>query len=44
MSRTGAENTWLPFDLGQEENICDIKVSAFQMTRGEHVLITPVSG
>ncbi|KAJ7923687.1 hypothetical protein B0H13DRAFT_1864673 [Mycena leptocephala] len=28
MSRTGRENTYLPFDLGQEENICDIKASA----------------
>jgi hypothetical protein len=27
MSRTGKENTFLPFDMGQEENICDIKVS-----------------
>jgi hypothetical protein len=27
MSRTGKENTCLPFDMGQEENICDIKVS-----------------
>ncbi|KAJ6479073.1 hypothetical protein C8R45DRAFT_1156601 [Mycena sanguinolenta] len=27
MSRTGEENTCLPFDLGQEENICDIKAT-----------------
>jgi hypothetical protein len=26
MTRTGGESTWLAFDLGQEENICDIKV------------------
>ncbi|KAJ6616526.1 hypothetical protein B0H10DRAFT_1799281, partial [Mycena sp. CBHHK59/15] len=24
---TGGNNSWLPFDLGQEENICDIKAS-----------------
>ncbi|KAJ6477200.1 hypothetical protein C8R47DRAFT_1178829 [Mycena vitilis] len=28
MTRTGRENTYLPFDLGQEENIADIKASA----------------
>ncbi|KAJ6610270.1 hypothetical protein B0H10DRAFT_1811955, partial [Mycena sp. CBHHK59/15] len=26
-TRTGGNNSWLPFDLGQEENICDIKAS-----------------
>jgi hypothetical protein len=32
MSQTGAENSWLPFDLGQEENICDIKVCHIPLT------------
>ncbi|KAJ7055499.1 hypothetical protein C8F01DRAFT_1258377 [Mycena amicta] len=27
VSRTGAPNSYLPFDLAQEENICDIKVN-----------------
>ncbi|KAJ6586278.1 hypothetical protein DFH09DRAFT_910806 [Mycena vulgaris] len=27
MSRTGGVDTWLPFDLAQEQNICDIKVN-----------------
>ncbi|KAJ7715201.1 hypothetical protein B0H16DRAFT_1435173 [Mycena metata] len=34
MSRTGAENTCLPFDLGQEENIADIKVNYRSMGPG----------
>ncbi|KAJ7440734.1 hypothetical protein FB451DRAFT_1058621 [Mycena latifolia] len=34
MSRTGEENSWLPFDLGQEENICDIKVNYRSMGPG----------
>ncbi|KAJ7863951.1 hypothetical protein B0H14DRAFT_2574605 [Mycena olivaceomarginata] len=27
MTRTGTVDSWLAFDLGQEENICDIKVN-----------------
>ncbi|KAK7007149.1 hypothetical protein R3P38DRAFT_2793024 [Favolaschia claudopus] len=27
MTRTGKSNSWLPYDLAQEENICDIKVN-----------------
>ncbi|KAJ6499887.1 hypothetical protein DFH09DRAFT_945039 [Mycena vulgaris] len=27
MTRTGGVDTWLPFDLGQEQNIADIKVN-----------------
>ncbi|KAJ7466528.1 hypothetical protein FB451DRAFT_1485526 [Mycena latifolia] len=27
LTRTGGVDSWLPFDLGQEENICDIKVN-----------------
>ncbi|KAJ7259072.1 hypothetical protein C8J57DRAFT_1073506, partial [Mycena rebaudengoi] len=34
LSRTGDENTWLPFDLGQKENICDIKVNYRSMGPG----------
>ncbi|KAJ7080894.1 hypothetical protein B0H15DRAFT_786779 [Mycena belliarum] len=34
LSRTGEEDTWFPFDLGQEENICDIKVNYRSMGPG----------
>ncbi|KAJ7122658.1 hypothetical protein C8R43DRAFT_899695 [Mycena crocata] len=34
MTRTGEESTWLPFDMGQEENICDIKVNYRSMGPG----------
>ncbi|KAJ7856004.1 hypothetical protein B0H13DRAFT_1641699 [Mycena leptocephala] len=34
MTRTGGESSWLPFDLGQEENICDIKVNYRSMGPG----------
>ncbi|KAJ7835535.1 hypothetical protein B0H14DRAFT_2590172 [Mycena olivaceomarginata] len=34
MSCTGKENTCLPFDMGQEENICDIKVNYRSMGPG----------
>ncbi|KAJ7274776.1 hypothetical protein C8J57DRAFT_1177633 [Mycena rebaudengoi] len=34
MSRDGVENTFLPFDLGQEQNICDIKVTYRSMGPG----------
>ncbi|KAJ7159879.1 hypothetical protein C8R43DRAFT_1124238 [Mycena crocata] len=34
MSRTGGIDTYLPFDLGQEENICDIKVNYRSMGPG----------
>jgi hypothetical protein len=32
MTRTGTVDSWLAFDLGQEENICDIKVSLTQFS------------
>ncbi|KAJ6616588.1 hypothetical protein B0H10DRAFT_2390875 [Mycena sp. CBHHK59/15] len=34
MSRTGVVNNWLPYDLGQEENIADIKVNYRAMGPG----------
>ncbi|KAJ7251713.1 hypothetical protein C8J57DRAFT_1187930 [Mycena rebaudengoi] len=34
MSRDGVENTFLPFDLRQEQNICDIKVTYRSMGPG----------
>ncbi|KAJ7135358.1 hypothetical protein C8R43DRAFT_1132580 [Mycena crocata] len=40
MSRTGGVETYLPFDLGQEENIADIKVNYRSMGPGatmEHI-------
>jgi hypothetical protein len=27
MNQAGKADSWLPFDLGQEENICNIKVN-----------------
>ncbi|KAJ7762556.1 hypothetical protein B0H16DRAFT_1807104 [Mycena metata] len=33
-TRTGLPNNWLPFDLGQEENIADIKVNYRSMGPG----------
>ncbi|KAJ7666120.1 hypothetical protein DFH06DRAFT_1185974 [Mycena polygramma] len=33
-TRTGGDNSWLAFDLGQEENICDIKVNYRSMGPG----------
>ncbi|KAJ7930381.1 hypothetical protein B0H13DRAFT_2228277 [Mycena leptocephala] len=33
-TRTGGVDSWLPFDLGQEENICDIKVNYRSMGPG----------
>ncbi|KAJ7722007.1 hypothetical protein B0H16DRAFT_1790019 [Mycena metata] len=34
MSRDGGIDSWLPFDLGQEQNICDIKVNYRSMGPG----------
>ncbi|KAJ7841734.1 hypothetical protein B0H14DRAFT_3109343 [Mycena olivaceomarginata] len=34
MSRDGGIENWLPFDLGQEQNICDIKVNYRSMGPG----------
>lgn len=34
MNQAGKADSFLPFDLGQEENICDIKVDFHSMGPG----------